>query len=84
MQTNAVDLYPAVVRPRDGGAHAAKRSQRRQAVCTFQKTADPGHAPGQRAEHDGTVGNGLIPRDSDASIQLATVGDVINNLFGHA
>ncbi|MNF75375.1 hypothetical protein D3C84_574390 [compost metagenome] len=72
MQADTVDGHAAVVRPFDDHAHVAEGLQGRQGVFALEEAFDFGGAFGQGAEHDRTVGNGLVARHADASGKLAT------------
>ncbi|MCY1226553.1 hypothetical protein D9M72_387880 [compost metagenome] len=81
MQADAVDGDAAVVRPFDDHAHVTEGLQGRQGVFALEEAFDFGHAFSQGAEHDGTVGNGLVARYADASGEFATRLRQVNQII---
>jgi len=55
-------------------AHIAERLECGKTVLPFEEPADTGNAVGQRAKHDGAVGNGLVARYPQASGEGACGG----------
>ena len=60
VQTGAMHRHPALAVMLNGNAHRLKGAHGGEAVLAFQKTADVRGAVGERAEHDGAVGNGFV------------------------
>ena len=49
--------------------HVGKTSDGGKAVGTLKKIPDSGGSPGQGAQHDRPVADGLVPGDSDSAFQ---------------
>ncbi|MNQ68424.1 hypothetical protein D3C85_829770 [compost metagenome] len=71
VQADAVHGDAAVVRAFDDHAHVAERLDGGQGVLAFEEAFHLGGTLGQRAEHDRAVGDGLVARNADPSVQAA-------------
>ena len=72
VHADPVDNDPAIIRALDLDTHRAECGHGGQGIVTLQKTAHPGGTLGQGAEHDGSVGDGLIARDPRFAADIAT------------
>ncbi len=72
---HAPDDHPPRLRPLDAHPHGAEGRQGGEAVLPLQEAADAGLAIRQGAEHDGAMGDGLVPGHPQAPAQGATGGD---------
>jgi hypothetical protein len=73
-QTQAIDEEISALRSLNPHPHGAKSRQGGEAVLAFQKAADPGLALGQGPEHDGAMGDGLVPRHPQTPAQRPAGG----------
>ena len=64
-----MDRHPSLNRPLYPCPHGPEGLQGIETVFPFEETADVRHAIGQRAEHNGTMRNGLVPRNADTPRQ---------------
>ena len=71
VQTDAVNGDPAIDGTLDDHAHGLESLHRRETILRLQKTADTGRTLGQRAQHDGTMRNGLVARNPRLAPQSA-------------
>ena len=62
VNTDAVNADKPRVRPFNGHAHVAERLQGRQAILAFKEAFHFCDTVGERAQHDGSVGNGFVAR----------------------
>ena len=84
VQTHTVDAHETLVGPLNGHAHIAEGLQSGQAVLAFQKALYFGDALGQRAQHDGAMGYGLIAGNADIALNRATGLCAVSHLLrGH-
>src|SRR5690606_13379334 len=75
VQADTVDGDAPMVRPFDNHAHVAECLQGGKAVLTFQEALHFSHTFSQGAEHDGTVGNGLVAGYTDTTMYAGTGAD---------
>ena len=77
MQPHAMHLHLPLLRSVDTHAHRPKDLGRGQGIGPFQEAMDFRHAFGQRAQHDGTVRDGLVTRYPDVAPHLPSRCHVI-------
>jgi hypothetical protein len=71
VQTRSVNRDLTLIGPLDAYPHGTKSIEGGQAVFAFQKATDPGDPLRQGAQHDGTMGDGLVSGYAQATAQTA-------------